>query len=102
MGYVVSAALYVADRNSTPPDAKLTAPVQIAGSMFKPRRRRSGVSASLSRSPRPQRSAIWEPIAMEILAGAVDDDRHGASIIHRNTDFETIAAVTGCDARSFC
>lgn len=104
-------------------------------------------------STEQQRVAICEPIAMEILAGAVDDDRHaklerlvnglpslriddsvdfrsaaaiyrtarrsgqtirsindcliaaisirhGASIIHRDADFEAIAAVTGCDARS--
>lgn len=97
---------------------------------------------------------ICEPIAMEILAGAVDDGRHaklerlvnglpslkvddavdfrtaaaiyraarragqtirsindcviaavsirhGASIVHRDADFEAIAAITGIDARSF-
>lgn len=102
----------------------------------------------------PDRVAICEPIAMEILAGAIEDDRHakferlvnglpslriddavdfrsaaaiyrtarradqtirsitdcliaavsirhGASIIHRDADFEVIAAITGLDARSF-
>lgn len=97
---------------------------------------------------------ICEPIAMEILAGALDDDRHaklerlvnglrslriddaldfrsaatiyrsarragqtirsingcliaavsirhGASIVHRDADFEAIAVITGVDARSF-
>lgn len=97
---------------------------------------------------------ICEPIAMEILAGARDDDRHaklerlvnglpslriddavdfrsaatvyrtarragqtirsindcliaavairhGAGIVHRDADFEAIAAITGVDARSF-
>lgn len=100
------------------------------------------------------RVVICEPIAMEILAGALDDDRHanferlvdglrslrvddavdfrsvaaiyrkarragqairsvndcliaavsirhGASIIHRDADFEVIARITGCEARSF-
>ena len=100
------------------------------------------------------RVAICEPIAMEILAGAIDDDRHaklerlvnglpslriddavdfrsaaeiyrtarragqtirsisdcliaavsirhGAGIIHRDADFEVIAAITELDARSF-
>lgn len=101
-----------------------------------------------------ERVVICEPVAMEILAGARDDDRHaklerlvnglpslrvddavdfrsaaaiyrtarragqtirsvndcliaavsirhGASIIHRDADFEAISAITGCDARSF-
>lgn len=105
-------------------------------------------------STEPDRVVICEPIAMEILAGAVDEDRHaklerlvnglrslksddaldfrsaatihrtarrsgrtvrsindcliaavsirhGASIIHRDADFEAIAAITGLDARSF-
>lgn len=96
-----------------------------------------------------------EPIAMEILAGALDDDRYaklerlvnglpslriddavdfrsavmiyraarragrtirsindcviaavairyGASVVHRDADFDAIAAITGIDARSFC
>ncbi len=100
------------------------------------------------------RVVICEPIAMEILAGAADDDRHaklerlvngvaslrvddavdyrsaaaiyrtarrsgqtirslngcliaavamrhGAGIVHRDVDFEVIAAITGVDARSF-
>ena len=102
----------------------------------------------------PDRVAICEPIAMEILAGAIEDDRyaklerlvnglpslriddavdfrsaaaiyrtarragqtirsindcliaavsirHGAGIIHRDADFEVIAAITELDARSF-
>ena len=102
----------------------------------------------------PDRVAICEPIAMEILAGAIDDDRHakferlvnglpslriddavdfrsaaaiyrtarragqtirsindcliaavsirhGVSIVHRDADFEVIAAITELDARSF-
>jgi predicted nucleic acid-binding protein len=105
-------------------------------------------------STEPDRVVICEPIAMEILAGALDDERynrlerlvnglpslriddaldfrsaamiyrtarkagqtirsindcliaavsirHGASIIHRDSDFEAIAAITGVDARSF-
>ena len=100
------------------------------------------------------RVVMCEPIAMEILSGAVDDDkhakleqlvngfpslkiddavdyrsaaaiyraarrtgqtirsindcliaavsmRHGASIIHRDADFEVIAAITGLRAQSF-
>ena len=100
-----------------------------------------------------ERVVICEPIAMEILAGALDEDRHaklerlvdglrslriddavdfrsaaaiyrtarragrtirsindcliaavairhGASIIHRDADFEVIAGITGCQARS--
>lgn len=100
------------------------------------------------------RVAMCEPVAMEILAGAVDQDRHarleqlvnglpslqvddavdfrsaaaiyrsvrragqtirsindcliaavslrhGASIVHRDADFDAIAAITGLDARSF-
>jgi predicted nucleic acid-binding protein len=102
----------------------------------------------------PERAVICEPIAIEILAGALDEDRHaklerlvdglrslriddavdfrsaaaiyrtarragrtirsindcviaavsirhGASIIHRDADFEVIAEITGCQARSF-
>jgi predicted nucleic acid-binding protein len=102
----------------------------------------------------PERVVICEPIAIEILAGALDEDRHaklerlvdglrslriddavdfrsaaaiyrtarragrtirsindcviaavsirhGASIIHRDADFEVIAEITGCQARSF-
>ena len=105
-------------------------------------------------SAEPDRVVICEPIAMEILAGALDDERHaklerlvnglrslriddaldfrsaatiyrtarragqtirsindcliaavairhGASIVHRDADFEAIAAITGVDARSF-
>ena len=101
-----------------------------------------------------ERVVICEPIAMEILAGALDEDRHaklerlvdglrslriddavdfrsaaaiyrtarragrtirsindcviasvairhGASIIHRDADFEVIAGITGCQTRSF-
>lgn len=105
-------------------------------------------------SDEADRVVICEPIAMEILAGAADDDRHaklerlvngvpslrvddaidyrsaaaiyrtarrsgqtirsindcliaavamrhGAGIVHRDADFEVIAAITGVDARSF-
>ena len=105
-------------------------------------------------STESDRVVICEPVAMEILAGATDDDRHaklerlvnglpslqidvaldfrsaatiyrtarragqairslndcliaavsirhGASIVHRDADFEVIAAITGVDARSF-
>lgn len=105
-------------------------------------------------STESERVVICEPIAMEILAGATDEDRYvklerlvnglpslgvddaadfrsaaviyraarrggqtirsitdcliaavsirnGASIIHRDADFEAIAAITGVDARSF-
>ena len=100
------------------------------------------------------RVVMCEPVAMEILSGAIDDDkhakleqlvnglpslkiddaldyrsaaaiyraarrsgqtipsvndcliaalsiRHGASIIHRDADFEVIAAITGLQAQSF-
>ncbi|MGD9622049.1 MAG: PIN domain nuclease [Mycolicibacterium sp.] len=102
----------------------------------------------------PERVVICEPVAMEILAGALDDNRYaklerlvnglpslriddavdfrsaatiyrtarragqairsmndcliaavsiryGATIVHRDADFEAIAAVTGVDARYF-
>lgn len=105
-------------------------------------------------STEPDRIVMCEPVAMEILSGAVDDDkhakleqlvnglptlkvddavdfrsaaaiyraarragqtirsvndcliaavsiRHGASIIHRDADFEAIAAITGLEAQSF-
>ncbi len=105
-------------------------------------------------STEPDRVVMCEPVAMEILSGAVDDDkhakleqlvnglptlkvddavdfrsaaaiyraarragqtirsvndcliaavsiRHGASIIHRDADFEAIAAITGLEAQSF-
>lgn len=105
-------------------------------------------------STEADRVVICEPIAMEILAGAADDERHaklerlvnglrslrvddsldfrsaatiyrtarraghtirsindcliaavairhGAGIVHRDADFEAIAAITGVDARSF-
>jgi predicted nucleic acid-binding protein len=105
-------------------------------------------------SEESDRVVICEPIAMEILAGALDDDRHaklerlvnglrslriddahdfrsaatiyrtarragqtirsindcliaavairhGASVVHRDADFEAIAAITGVEARSF-
>ncbi len=104
-------------------------------------------------STEQDRVVMCEPIAMEILAGAIDDDRHaklerlvnglpslriddsidfrsaatiyrtarqagqtfrsindcliaavairhGASIVHRDADFEAIAAITGVEARS--
>jgi hypothetical protein len=45
---------------------------------------------------------MCEPVAMEILSGAVDEAmRHGASIVHRDADFEVIAAITGLKAKSF-
>ncbi|MFN8100904.1 MAG: PIN domain nuclease [Mycobacterium sp.] len=105
-------------------------------------------------SSEPDRVVMCEPVAMEILSGAVDDDRHaklerlvnglpslkmddavdfrsaaaiyraarragqtirsindcliaavsirhGASIIHRDADFEVIAAITSLQAESF-
>lgn len=105
-------------------------------------------------STESDRIVICEPVAMEILAGALDDERHaklerlvnglpslrfdevldfrsaatiyrtarrsgqtirsindcliaavalrhGASIVHRDADFEAIATITGVDARSF-
>ena len=105
-------------------------------------------------STEPDRVVMCEPVAMEILSGAVDDDkhakleqlvnglaslkiddavdfrsaaaiyraarragqtirsindcliaavsiRHGASIIHRDADFEAIVAITGLEAESF-
>jgi len=105
-------------------------------------------------STEADRVVMCEPVAMEILSGAVDDDkhaklerlvnglpslkidesvdfrsaaaiyraarraghtirnindcliaalsvRHGASIIHRDEDFEVIAAITGLEAESF-
>ncbi len=105
-------------------------------------------------STEPDQVVMCEPIAMEILSGAVDDDRHakleqlvnglpslriddavdfrsaaviyraarragqtirsindcliaavsiryGVSIIHRDADFEVIAAITGLAAKSF-
>jgi predicted nucleic acid-binding protein len=105
-------------------------------------------------STEADRVVLCEPVAMEILSGAVDDDkhakleqlvnglpslsiddavdfrsaaaiyraarragktirsindcliaavsmRHGASIVHRDADFEVIAAITGLKARSF-
>ena len=105
-------------------------------------------------STEADRVVMCEPVAMEILSGAVDDDkhaklerlvnglpllkiddaadfcsaatihraarrtgrtirsindcliaalsiRHGASIIHRDADFEVIAAITGLQAESF-
>ena len=105
-------------------------------------------------STEADRVVMCEPVAMEILSGAVDDDkhaklerlvnglpslkidesvdfrsaaaiyraarraghtirsvndcliaavsiRHGTSIIHRDTDFEVIAAITGLEAESF-
>ncbi len=105
-------------------------------------------------STESERVVICEPVAMEILAGATDDDRYaklerlvnglpslgidnavdfrgaatiyraarragqtirsindcliaavsirnGASIVHRDADFDVIAALTGVDARSF-
>lgn len=104
-------------------------------------------------STEPDRVVMCEPVAMEILSGAVDDKcakleqlvnglpslkvddavdfrsaaaiyraarhagqtirsvndcliaavsiRHGASIIHRDADFEAIAAITGLEAQSF-
>ncbi len=105
-------------------------------------------------STEPDRGVMCEPVAMEILSGAVDDDkhakleqlvnglpslkiddavdfrsaaaiyraarragqtirsindcliaavsiRHGASIIHRDADFEAIVAITGLEAESF-
>lgn len=116
----------------------------------------SGAAVEVRRllSTESDRVVICEPIAMEILAGALDDDRHaklellvnglrslriddaldfrsaatiyrtarragqtirsindcliaavsirhGATIVHRDGDFEAIAAITGVDARSF-
>ncbi|MCI4674089.1 type II toxin-antitoxin system VapC family toxin [Candidatus Mycolicibacterium alkanivorans] len=105
-------------------------------------------------STEADRVVMCEPVAMEILSGAVDDDkhaklerlvnglpslkiddavdfrsaaaiyraarhagqtirsindcliaalsiRHGASIIHRDADFEVVAAITGLEAKSF-
>ncbi|WP_075904926.1 PIN domain-containing protein [Mycobacterium tuberculosis] len=53
------------------------------------------------------RIAMCEPIAMEILSGALDDNTHttlerlGARIVHRDADFDVIARITNLQAASF-